>query len=251
MIDPLDLHAFVDGELNSEQAETIRNSLAGSHDAAREVESIRHLKAILTSSTAPPAGQDAWQQCLRRLDEVDRVKERAKSKRIETIVARLAPGLCVVLLACILIVGRRTHHPDLGNLSGPDFAKMADGLSPMRPPRSPGMNFERWQKSRIQESFKSTPDHLTTRGVRAGEIDGVPVTEFSARDQYGDLKIYRISQPVGLEGATPMEGHPDLMVGNLGGSNCVMRREGGNTILIVADRTPDKLAEVAAQVRIR
>lgn len=242
-MDPTDLHAYVDGELTSEQSASVDQLVRDSRECSREVDAIRNLKSFVAAKAEPADAQKAWKACVKRLDEID------KTKRAEFVVGRFAPFLCAGLFAFILIVGRVTHPSDRGNLSGPDFAKMIGGLSPSRPPKS--ADTDRWLRERIRESMTSTPDHLSPRRVRTGHIDGFPVTDFSARDQYGNLEIYVIGQPVVLQGTQPMDGHPDLMIGAFNGINCIVRLEGSKTILILADRSPDDLAQVAAEVTVK
>jgi len=249
MIDPMDLHAFVDGELSPEQASSVRMSLEGSPHAAREVEAIRNLKGLLGQKTESISSQESWQSCVKRLDELDRAKEGAKAKRIESVVGRFAPVMCVALLACILAVGRYSSSGNKGIVTGQSFSETVGGFSQIHPPKS-AENIERWEHNLIKESFRSTPENLTIRPVRRGVVNDLLVMEFSARDPIGDLKIFLIQGPLTLEGTQPMAGQPDLKVGTLKGMNCIVRGDGQSTTIIVADRSAEDLAKVAAQLKI-
>lgn len=250
MIDPLDLHAYIDGELPSEQATPIRLRIEESAEAAKEAEAIRSLKKLLADKKESPPCEAAWSKCVARLDEIDRTKQSAKVKWIESIVARFAPGFCLLLFVGILVAPRMIHR-NPSDLTDKDFAKMVGGLSDPASPKAPGTNRERWEEWILRQSFASTPDHLTIRGAKSGWLDGVPVTQFIARDPYGDLEMFRIDEPLILKGTVEMEGHPDFMVGNLNGVNCLVRNDGPITILIVAQRPYEALAKIASQVTPR
>ncbi len=246
MIDPMDLHAFVDGELSSNEADAVKTSMATSPSVAREVEAIRNLKVGLRANVVMPDSADAWKACTRRLDELD------KTKRIESLVGRFAPAMCATLFVGILLVGRFSHHSDGRNYSGPDLARAFGTLSTQKAtPNGLSKDMARWEDWLIHQSKTSTPDHLTLRGVKTGFIDGIPVTQLSARDQNGDFKIYEVRQPIVLDGMQPLQGHADLQMGMLNGENCVVRQQGQSTLLIVGDRNFEDLATVAAQVTIR
>jgi anti-sigma factor RsiW len=141
----MDIHAFVDGELSPDEAASVRLGVEQSPLAAREAEAIPNLKTLLKQKVPQVETQTLWSACVKRLDEVDRVREAARARRIEWLVSRFAPGLCIVLFAGILIVGQFSRHSDRGNVSGPDFAKMVGGFKSMEPPKDRKTNFERWQ----------------------------------------------------------------------------------------------------------
>ena len=244
MIDQQDLHAFVDGELSPEQAAAIKSSLEASPEDAREVEAIRSLKSLVGKKATPPVGNHAWNACVRRLDELD------KTRRAERIVGKYAPALCAGLFVVIVVAGQFGHHSDRG-ITSPDLARMVGPLSPVNPPKPLGFNKEAWLEGQIRDSMRSTPKYLTVRGESSGELAGVPMRAFMARDPKGDLMIYVVRQPIALDGMTPMADHANLRVGLLDGVNCVVRTEGKTTIFIAADRTFEDLAAVAVQVAIR
>jgi len=245
MIDREKLHAYVDGELSTDEVLAIRAQLKSSPEEAREVEAIQTLKSLLKAKAEVPEFKQPWKDCVKRLDELD------KAKRVESVVGRLAPFMCAALFVGIILVGKFGHHGDRGFVSGPDVSRIFGRLSTVHPPQVDGMKRERWLHSRIVDSFSSTPDHLSLRAEKSGVMQGMPITDFSARDEHGDLEIYVIKQAVTLEGTKPMDNYPDLMVGSFNGVNCVVRPQGDSTILIVAARTYVDLAKVAGQVTIR
>ena len=245
MIDRKDLHAFVDGELSVEQRTAVELYLKSSSEAAREVETIRALKSLVSQKLTPPSTEGIWKVCVRRLDEIE------KTRRVERIVGRYAPALCGGLFVVILLAGQFGHQPNRGNISTPDTLKMVNTLSPMQPPKSVGFDTSRWYADLLNQSKLSTPDHLTIRGVSAGFMGEIPVRSFSARDEVGDLKILVSQQPLVLEGMEPMANHKELQAGLFDGMNCVVRTQGNTTIFIIAERTYDDLASVASKVIVR
>ena len=79
MIDPKDLHAYVDGELDREQANSLQAKLENSAHDSHEVEAIEKLKRFLSANAVNPIVGQSWTKCVRRLDEID------KSRRTETL----------------------------------------------------------------------------------------------------------------------------------------------------------------------
>ncbi len=246
MMDRLDLHAYVDGELSRERSDQVKLSLSGSAEDLREAEAISSLKQMLATRTTQPESAAEWNKCVSRLNEID------KTRKVERVVSKYAPAFCGALLGVILATGLLHKRSDPGHISSPDLAKMAGSLEPMRPPKKQlGFNEDRWLGGLINQSKLSTPDHLTVRGVSNGQIGGIPVRSFSARDEKGDVTILVVRQELDLEGMTPMTGHTNLLAGKLNGVNCVVQTGKDHTIFIVAQRTFEDLASVSSQVAIR
>ena len=244
-MDRLDLHAFLDGELKGEKSESIRQALKTSDLDQREADAITGLKQMLATKVEQPAHDLAWKKCVGRLDEVD------KTRRVERVVSRFAPAFCGILFGVILATGLVRHRVEPGHVSTPSLARMAGSFAPMRPPKTLGFNEDRWLSGLISQSKLSTPDHLTVRGISNGQIDGIPVRCFSARDEKGDLTILVVREPLELEGMVPMAGHPNLLAGKLNNVNCVVEIGKDHTIFIVAQRTFDDLVAVSSQVTLR
>jgi anti-sigma factor RsiW len=132
MIDRLDLHAYVDGELTSEQQATLSRDLASSPKELEEVRAIQALKKSLREKALAPQSELLWQRCVGRLDEID------KTRRVERVVGKYAPALCAVMFVVIVVAGQFSHPTDRGNVSSPDLARMVGSLAPMHPPKQLG-----------------------------------------------------------------------------------------------------------------
>jgi len=247
MIEPTDLHAYVDGELSPEQMTAMRSSLDTSPVYAREVEAIQSLKSMLRSKTEAPASQEQWKSCVKRLNDID------KTRRTERVIGRFAPGLCFGLVVCILAAGQFTRHGHKGNVGSSDIAQMLSDLTLVRSPKASSLPFDKraWEKELLRQSEISTPKDLTIREMRSGTFNGVPVKEYSARDQNGDVAIIQIGAPLAIDGMESLSSGSDLKIGSMQGTNCVVRVQKENTIIIKSDRSFKDLAEVAGHIALR
>ena len=146
MIDPKDIHAYVDAELSQDEATALGADLA-SPAAAREIDAIRNLKRLLREKTEAPETKQAWTRCVKRLDDIDR------TRRIETVVGRYAPAFCACLFMAIVLVGRFSQHgPDV-NFKDSEFARIVGELSPARPTKTESSDLQKYYHERIRQSF--------------------------------------------------------------------------------------------------
>jgi len=240
MIEPIDLHGFVDGELSPSRFAEVQAALLESKEAAGEAEEIRQIKLLLQSRIEQPESADSWKACIRRLNEID------KARRVESLVGRFAPVLCGVLILCIFFAGLAARRSGISSRGNLNLAQIVGSMTTVNKPDQ-----GQWLENLIKQSRLSTPDHLEIRSVREGVIGGLPSRLFSARDADGDLAILLIPQVVQFEGMTQATNQTNLLLGRLGTMNCVSRTEGDNTVVVIADRTYENLVAVLSEVKVK
>lgn len=247
MIEPTDYHAFVDGELNSNERVNVQLDVANSPQGQREVEAISNLKALLLHKALKPKSEQAWTLCVKRLDELD------KAKRVETIVGRFAPALCGVFFLAIVVGGMLSRHQG----ARPNW-------SPLTPPNESGWITKKthpksqadvakihWLDQLIKQSKVSTPDKLVILHVYKGVMEGELWSRVVARDSKGDIDILVVPNHIQFEGLNSMAGHPGYFVGRLGRANCITRRDDTFSIVVTANRAYDELADVMSYIKIK
>jgi len=239
MMDPIDLHAYVDGELSAGQLTDAKTTIESSANTLREVEAIRSLKTMLREKSEAPEIGGSWRSCVRRLDEID------KARKVERAVNRWAPALCGVLLLGIVGAGLfnlRTHW------NAPKSQNLARFIGVSGKAPNSGTSIDH-QERRLQESFASTPTHLEVRRITDGLIDGTKVRRFDMRDASGNLQILLVHEQMDFEGMRTLPDYPTVRAGVLGTTNCAARIDGNDTVVVIANRSYKDLAEVLNQVR--
>ena len=243
MIEPLNLHAYVDGELSSSERVEVQKLLGESQEALREVEAIQNVKQVLGDRLPEVIGGASWKACVRRLDEID------KARRVERIVGKYAPAMCSVFFVAIVAGGLVSRNHTGTPSTGRNLTAM---LGRMRFDKSPA-NEEKtvWLKSLIDNSKMSTPDRLQIRESDDCEIDGMIVQRVVLRDDVGDVTLLMIPRPIEFEGFGALAKDPSMKFGRCWGRNCLTRRQGEGTLVITADRTYEDLAGIVGQINFK
>jgi|GEM_PF-2062449 len=243
MIEPLKLHAYVDGELSEHERAEVLSLLRQSDETKREVEAIQALKTLVADKTPKVSVDSSWQACVRRLDELD------KARKVERIVSKYAPAFCSLFFVAIVTGGMISRNHGSTNTSGRNLTAM---LGRMRFDKSP-VNEERqnWLKSLIETSKMSTPDRLQIRQADACEIDGMKVQRVVLRDDIGDVTLLLIPRLIEFEGFGSLASDPNLKFGRCWGRNCITRRQGDGTLVITADRSYEDLARLLGQIKFQ
>lgn len=240
MIDPIELHAFADGELSAEREAVLRKQLAESPQAQAELQSILALKKALREKCLAAECRQEWSACIGRLNELDR------SRRAERFVGRYAWALCGVFLITILAGGLTSRNGRSDSVSMSDISRIATTLAPSRTPPMQDEARERWLDELLGQARKSVdPNRVRILGYSGGELDGRPVNVFSLQDGRGKFALLVMPGVFNLEGTQELPQDRGFKLGHLQGLNCVVWTDGHNTLAVVGKRTYEDLVQVA------
>jgi anti-sigma factor RsiW len=240
MIDPIELHAFADGELSAEREAVLRKQLAESPQAQAELQSILALKKALRDKCLATDCKQEWSMCIGRLNELDR------SRRAERFVGRYAWALCGVFLLTILGGGLTSRNDRTDSVSMSDISRIATTLAPSRTPPVQDAARERWLDDLLGQARKSVdPNRVRILGYSDGQLDGRPVTSFSLEDGKGKFALLVMPGVFNLEGTRELRPDQDFKLGHLQGLNCVVWTDGRNTLAVVGKRNHEDLIQVA------
>jgi anti-sigma factor RsiW len=245
MIDPLELHAYADGELERESEERIRRQLQSDPDSSAEVSSIQSLKGVVARLEAVECRRE-WKACVGRLDELDKIR------RTESFVGRYAWALCGVIFLFILAGGITTRLAPSTSMASSDLARAVASLGPTsRPSSQQPAEVRQWLDRLVgRASDLISPEGLVVLGANSGEVDGYRVSQIELRDNAGDLALVVINADMTL-GDMPSTTDARFRAGQLQGVNCLAWNDGGYTLVLAANRPYDQLAEAAKNIIIK
>ncbi len=243
MIDPIDLHAYVDGELNPLERSDVQRQIELSPESGKEIEAIQRLKSLVQVRSEEVSTSKAWSDCVRRLDELD------KARRVERFVGRFAPALCGVFFIAIVLGGLVSRHHEAGGGSSRNLTAMIGRMHFDK--TETNTEKSEWLNNLIKVSKLSTPDHLEPRQVDECEIDGMIVRRVLMRDANGDLSVLMIPKKIEFEGFSSLPGHPGYRCGQSWGRNCIVRPDGDRTTVITAERPYEELANVLMHIKVQ
>ncbi len=247
MINPLDLHALADGELEKAEAAQLREALKKDPASQAEFESILNFKDVLREKPLRYESEECWRSCVKRLNELDR------TKRVESFVGRYSWAMCALVFA--LILGGRYAVKDVRG----DSARMAD-LDRVFPVRGNGAapadpDLQRAYKDILDRANGAVDGKGLSRvGSSTGTFQGIPAARFILRDSQGPLVLFVIHDLVNFEDVAEDPTRPGMYTGVIRAigapivSNCAIWHNRDFTMVLAGNRSPQDLESVAAQV---
>lgn len=242
MSDLLDVHALADGECRGDDLDRATR-LAQTAEGRRELEAVRALRVCLRTKLEAPAGDEAWSQCVARLDAMD------KTRRIESFVGRYAWGLSGLLLAALVgtaMLQRTFGAPDV---RARDVAMLASGMFPSGESRLlDASRYRQW----FQDAFGAQPAESEAWRVAGGvamTFHGRRMARVNLTDGRGDVSLVMVEDPSASHRATPFSDHVYFCAQTMREMNCVTWEENGFSLMVVGDRSSDELRAVAGELR--
>ena len=247
-MDPIDIHALADGELDRNAAANLRERIKTDPAAQAEYNAVLNLKDLIRTGSVKYECDDTWRVCIGRLNELD------SAKRVQGYVGKYAWSLSAVLFA--LILGGRYAVKDVrvDSARATDLARIFVGGQSNATPMDP--NEQRYARLILKRAKQNLTKLRITEGSR-GMMDGVPIDRYMLQDNAGKLALYDISQNVNFEDTASIPTMPDLSAGVIASTdssqhiNCVVWHEvqDGHTWVLAGPRAVEALESVADEVR--
>lgn len=237
MIDRLELHAYADDELSSEERSRIEHELAGCPESQREVEAIRGLRNCLQTKLESPSCAQLWKSCAGRLDELDSVK------KAESFVSKYAWGLSL-LLFLVIAGGGLMNRVRGGSVNMGGVASMASEMIPIQSsPVNDAQPLGNWIETQTGERPALVADPARVVGLAYTDRPEGRIIQVQMIDSVGAVNLIVIPRVTRVEGARPMgEG---MYAGQVNGMNCVTWADSGCAIIAIGGRGHEQLREFA------
>lgn len=147
MIEPIILHAYVDGELSEAESRDIEARLAQCAESRAEVASIRSMKSMVYSIPASDC-QDAWANCQSRLDALDRVRKSGN------FITKYSWAFVAAVAAFIVIGGGISRHAQAGVVDNSSLAGFVSSSSRQSPE-------QKIQNAQLDQILRDANNNLT------------------------------------------------------------------------------------------
>jgi hypothetical protein len=246
MIDPLELHAYADKELDRESEDRVRRQLQNDPASQAELDTILGLKSTLQDHCKTVECNQQWKACVGRLDELDKVR------RTESFVGKYAWALCGLFFMFILVGGIATRMSPSRGMGSPDLVRAVASLGqPSTPSSQQPQEVRKWLDSLLGAASELiSPEKVVVLGAATGQIDGYRVAQLALRDGTGDLQLLLLNVNLDLS-EMPDSSEPNLKAGKLQGVNCLAWNENGYTLVFAGDRPYDELASTLKTILSR
>jgi len=245
MIDPLQLHAYTDGELAPEEKAAFETELLNDPAAQQEIASIQSLKLMLSQKVSAVECQAEWKGCVGRLKEID------KTRQVEGVVGRYAWALCGAFF-CMIVIGGIARRGAGDRVQSADLASMAASFhagsnhTPVRAGEDKAL-----AELLHNAAISVAPGNIRVLNAMRGTLGDRPAVKFGLRDAQGDMALVLIQSQLGFDDLQPMPGQPPMYSGKLGELNCVAWVEGNRSFVLVGERDANALREVGSRLKIQ
>jgi anti-sigma factor RsiW len=233
VIEPLNLHAFADGELSSDEMARLDKEIAESPEASRELEAIRSLKTCLQTRLDQPDAGTLWKQCASRLDELDKVK------RAETFVGKYAWALSALLFVVILSGGMLNRMRG-SSVGVGQVASISSDMTSMSAPRlSQPEQLRSWITDQTGHRPRIVVDPAKVRAYAyTDQIEG-RIVRFQIDEGNGTVELMVIPNITKVEGVRSIG--DGMFAGQINGLNCVTWPDSGCAVIVIGNQSVDAL----------
>ncbi len=235
MIDPLKLHAYLDGELNEAEAKELEAKLASCTASQAEVASIQSVKTVLKGRLETHQCEATWAACKSRIAEIERVD------RSGNFISRYSWAFAMGVAAIVLVGGTLSRFSQQSSVSTGALAGFV-GKSQVRTPQG------QLKDALLTEALQRVDANLSKLRVLGGNelvVEGSPATQLFVEDSNGHMVLVIFNQPTNFEMLKPVEGTP-FSAGSTGtGENVVAFQRRNQSILLIGNRSADALMTVA------
>lgn len=192
MIEPIKLHAYVDGELNDAERREVESRLAECPASQAEVASIRSLKSAM-SQVSPEECEAVWSACKTRLDAIDRV---AKSGNFIT---KYSWAFVSAVALFVIVGGGYARHTQAGSVDSSALAGIFSNSSRMTPEKA----VRNAELDEILQRAKQQLSKLTIVHDTNLIIDGQLARRVDLQDASGPMSLVVLPQVTSFEGMNP------------------------------------------------
>ncbi|RYG44917.1 hypothetical protein EON79_13835 [bacterium] len=244
MIEIVELHAYVDGELSKADAERVRSAVMADPRLAAEVRAIEAMRSAIARHARPCECEDAWKGCVGRLNELDR------SRRVEGFFGRYAWGLCGAVFLAIVAGGvmNRGATP----VQTQDLARAVAGFLPSQGSSTATPAQRQWVDSLLRRADAALdPSRLFFGRAAWGEFDGHPVVRVPMKDVNGEMSLLVFDTNTSFGGLVPLDQEGQYSAGKIAKLNCVVWSTPQGSFVLMGDRSSQDLGEVAKRIAVR
>ncbi|RYG39418.1 hypothetical protein EON81_01120 [bacterium] len=244
MIEIVELHAYVDGELSKADADRVRLAVMADPRLAAEVQAIETMRAAVARHARACECEEAWKGCVGRLNELDR------SRRVEGFFGRYALALSGDVFMAIVAGGlmNRGATP----VQTQDLARAVAGFLPSGSTATATPAQRKWVDALLKQADVSLdPSRLYSGPSAWGEFDGHPVVRVPLKDATGEMALLVFDRNTSFGGLVPLDSEGRYSAGKIAQLNCVVWSGQQGSFVLVGDRSAQDLGEVAARIAVK
>ncbi len=243
MTEPDIWHAYVDGELSTQEKANCQALVEQSCECRSAVVSIESLKNFTRTNAAEIHCEKTWEHCCGRLHELER------TTKADRFIARYAWGICGVLFISIIGGGMVNRMNGGSHVDSAAFMQNAASLGPSIAPSSKDRAQGDWVAEILGEARSViNANNIRVKGLEIGDIAGFPAKKLLLEDNAGTLSLLLTDVDLAVDGMEPVEGSNVYLHTGMGIGGCVRWRMNGRTFFLIGNRSTESLVAVAEKL---
>ena len=229
------IHGLVDGELEAKELAEARGRLESDADFRAHYDAAREQKAGLKSKVTMVGCPETWAKCRGRLDEIDR------AGKAEFIISKYAWQMAACLMLFLVGVGAYNRSTGGQAIHAGSVTTAAAGLSSsvISPSR-----IESWLTNKLGIKANTPSQKIIFQSVSEGVVEGRSMWKVDLTDSGVPLSLVVIANAPNIMGLTDDDSE-NMKTGQINGLNCVAWKVREYTCVLMGDRQPSQLEDLA------
>lgn len=235
MIDPLNLHSYLDGELSESERKQIEAKLETCQASREELAAIQSVKTVLKGRLEPQTCDATWAACQARLKEIERVE------RSGNFVSKYSWAFAMGVAAVVIVGGTFSRHAQQGSISTGALAGFVGKSNRMTPEKALSEAISSDILSRVDANLS----RLQILSGREVVLEGQLATALLVRDANGPLQMLVFPTTANFENLTPVSGTRYSAGETSSKQNAISFEVNGQSVVMFGQRSQDDLMRSA------
>ena len=235
MIDPLQLHSYLDGELSETERKQIESRLETCQASREELAAIQSVKTVLKGRLDTQTCDKTWAACQTRLKEIERVEK--SGNFVSKYSWAFAMGV-----ACVVIVGGTiSRQSQQGSISTGALAGFVGKSNRMTPEKALSDAISTDVLSRVDANLS----RLQVLNGREVVIEGQVAASLLVQDANGPLQMLVFPTAAKFENLSEVPGTRYSAGETSSMQNAVSFEVNGRSVVLFGQRSPESLMRSA------
>ena len=179
MIDPLNLHSYLDGELSESERKQIEAKLETCQASREELAAIQSVKTVLKGRLEPQTCDATWAACQARLKEIERVE------RSGNFVSKYSWAFALGVAVVVIVGGTFSRYAQQGSISTGALAGFVGKSNRMTPEKALSDAIS----TDVLKQVDANLSRLDIIGGREVVVEGQIAKAFLVKDANGPLQM--------------------------------------------------------------
>jgi hypothetical protein len=235
MIDPIQLHSYLDGELSETEVKEIEAKLANCQASREELAAIQSVKTVLKGRLESQTCDKTWAACQARLKEIERVEKSGN------FVSKYSWAFALGVAMIVVVGGTFSRYTQQSSISTGALAGFVGKSNRMTPEKALSEAISTDVLSRVDANLS----RLQVLSGREVVLEGQPATALLVKDANGPLQMLVFPVKANFENLTKVEGTRYSGGETSSNQNAIAFEMNGQSVVLFGQRSQEALMRSA------